>query len=115
VTTSRSGAYGLHQAEGFGRVCVEWSQRDYAESEDSIPVTEAVVNLHLDERQIEVLDPAMVKVLRRKTGPERLRIANDIWVSTRIRLEAYLQREHPDWDAEKVNQEILRRLQHGSA
>lgn len=71
--------------------------------------------MHLDERQIEVLDPAMVKVLRRKTGPERLRIANDIWVSTRIRLEAYLQREHPDWDAEKVNQEILRRLQHGSA
>lgn len=69
----------------------------------------------MDERRIEVLDPVMVEVLRRKTGPERLRIANDIWVSTRIRLDAYLRREHPDWDTEKVNQEILRRLQHGSA
>ncbi|MCL5676851.1 MAG: hypothetical protein M1602_03100 [Firmicutes bacterium] len=71
--------------------------------------------MRLDDGQIEIVDPVMVEVLRLKTGAERLRIAHGMWASTRARLDAYLRREHPDWDDEQINREILRRLLHGSS
>ncbi len=70
--------------------------------------------LRLDQGQIEVVDDLMAGILRAKTAAERIRIGFDIWVSTRDMLRVHLSKTHPDWGAEKVNQETARRLSHGA-
>jgi len=61
----------------------------------------------------EMMDDAMADILRRKTEVERLRIAGRMWKSARVILRGAIQTEHPDWDAERVNREIARRISHG--
>jgi len=58
---------------------------------------------------IELLDDAMVEVLRRKTPTERVAMVFDAERTMRLMLEAYLHWRHPDWDAHQVAQEIGRR------
>lgn len=70
--------------------------------------------MRLDDGRIEVVDEAVVRVLREKTGMERLRIAHEMWALARIRLEAYLRHRHPDWDEECIKREVARRLSLGS-
>lgn len=67
-----------------------------------------------DERRIEVIDEVLAGVFRAKSGPERLRIAHDLWTLTRDRLEAYLRFRHPDWDDASVRREVAGRLSGGS-
>ena len=59
---------------------------------------------------IELLDPAMVEVLRRKTPAERLAMAFAANRTMRLRLEGHLRSCHPDWDTPTVMQEIARRI-----
>ena len=61
----------------------------------------------------EVLDDQMAEILRRKSEAERLRIAGRMWRSARVILRGSIQTEHPEWDAERVNREIARRISHG--
>ncbi len=60
---------------------------------------------------IELLDEAMVEILRRKTAAERVAM---IFAATnrtmRLRLEGHLRTLHPDWDTPQVMQEIARRM-----
>jgi RNA:NAD 2'-phosphotransferase (TPT1/KptA family) len=70
--------------------------------------------LRLDRGQIEAVDDLMAGILRGKTAAERIRIGFDMWISTRDFLLAHLRKTHPDWSAEKVNQEVARRLSHGA-
>ena len=70
--------------------------------------------MRLDDGQIEVLDDAMVEVLRQKTGAERLAIASRMWTSTRKMLMAHLAQEHPEWSAEEIQRETARRMSHGA-
>jgi len=70
--------------------------------------------LRLDQGQIEVVDDLMAGILRAKTAAERIRIGFDMWISTRNFLQAHLRETHPDWGAEKGNQEVARRLSHGA-
>jgi hypothetical protein len=62
----------------------------------------------------EVIDDEMAKVWRAKTGEERLRIANRMFVFARRTLVTVVRNEHPDWDDSRVNQEACRRLLRGS-
>jgi len=39
--------------------------------------------MHLNPRQIEVMDEAMAEVYRKKTAAERLRIANEMYLFAR--------------------------------
>jgi hypothetical protein len=64
-------------------------------------------------RQFEVLDDQMADVLRRKSEAERLRIAGRMWRSARAILRGAIRTEHPDWDRDRVNLEIARRISHG--
>jgi hypothetical protein len=68
----------------------------------------------LDPRRIEVLDDAMVVVLRRKTPAERLAIGFGLWRSARKLLRGQLASLHPEWDAQRLAQEVARRLSHGA-
>ena len=68
----------------------------------------------LDPRNIEVIDDQMAEVIRRKSGPERLRIASGMFASARRLLLSSLRAEHPDWDEARLTRETARRLSHGA-
>jgi len=72
--------------------------------------------MHLmdDPPRIEVLDDAMARVLRAKTGAERLRIANGLFRFARQMIRNSLRARHPDWDERRLSQEIARRISHGT-
>lgn len=63
---------------------------------------------------IEVIDDEMARVLRAKTGAERLRIASGMYASARRMLLASLAAAHPDWDQRQLIEETARRLAHGA-
>jgi hypothetical protein len=64
--------------------------------------------------RFEMIDEAMVSVLRTKTPAERLAISNGMWRSARRMIEAILRKEHPDWSDEVVQLEIASRMSHGT-
>ncbi len=68
----------------------------------------------LKASQIEVMDDAMVEVLRAKTPAERLAIADGMWRSARRIIRFKVQADNPSWPDERVDQETARRLSHGA-
>ena len=62
-----------------------------------------------DYRRIELLDDAIVEVLRRKTPAERVAMVFDAERTMRLMLEAHLRWRHSDWDADQVTREIAQR------
>ena len=70
--------------------------------------------MQIGPRQIETIDDRMVEVLRRKTGADRLKIANDLFVMARRMLLIHLREKHPDWNERQVLREAARRLSHGA-
>ena len=70
--------------------------------------------MHLDPRQIEVMDDAMAEVYRKKTAAERLRIANEMYLFARRMIRAQITASHPDWTETQVTRETARRLSNGS-
>lgn len=61
-----------------------------------------------------MVDPEMARVLRAKTGAERLQIASDMFASARRMLASHLAAEHPDWDEARIQSETSRRISHGA-
>ena len=59
--------------------------------------------------RIEILDDAMVEVLRRKTSVERVAMVLDAEQTMCQMLEAHIRWRHPDWNAKQVACEIARR------
>jgi hypothetical protein len=55
----------------------------------------------------------MAEVLRNKTPAERIGIGFGLWTSARKMLLSHLGSIHPEWDAERLNKEVARRLSHG--
>jgi len=68
----------------------------------------------IDPRQIEVMDPDMVPVLRRKTPAERLQNSYAIWESACSMLQAHLSHTHREWTPEHVRREVAHRMSHGA-
>jgi Rv0078B-related antitoxin len=67
----------------------------------------------LDPRNVEIMDEDVARVLRTKTGAERLQIAFGMYSSARRMLTRFLTTEHPEWSEEQVREEVGRRLSHG--
>jgi hypothetical protein len=63
---------------------------------------------------VEILDEAIVEVLRRKTPVERVAMVFAANRTMRLRLEGHLRSCHPDWDDQTVMQEIARRMSRGT-
>ena len=63
---------------------------------------------------VEVVDDAMAEVLRRKSGAERLQIADEMFRSAVGLIRASVRAAHPDWPAERVQREIARRISRGA-
>lgn len=64
---------------------------------------------------VELLDPAIVQVLRGKTPTERVAMIFAANRTMRLRLEGHLRSQHPDWDDQAVMQEIARRMSRGAS
>lgn len=60
--------------------------------------------------RLEAVDPQVARVLRAKTGMERLRLAHEAWELARDRLTAFLAARHGDWEPGRVRLEVARRL-----
>jgi len=63
---------------------------------------------------LEVVDDEMAEIFRRKTGAERLQIAFGLFSSARRMLTSHLGAQHPDWDQEKIQREVARRISRGA-
>ncbi len=68
----------------------------------------------IDERNIEIIDDIMARILREKTPQQRLAIAFTLWTSARKQLLNYLRTEHPDWTDSMIQKEVAKRLSHGA-
>lgn len=60
--------------------------------------------------RIEILDDAMVALLKQKTGIERLAMASELFRSAQQLLRAAVRRAQPEWSEEEVEQEVARRV-----
>lgn len=76
------------------------------EDSDTIP--------SMADRDAEVVDDEMARILRGMTGAERLKIASDMFSSARRMIASHLAAEHPDWDQERIERETARRISHGA-
>jgi len=56
----------------------------------------------------------MAEILRGKSGAERLRIAEGLFIMAREGIRNTLRAEHPDWDEGRITAETARRLSHGA-
>jgi len=65
--------------------------------------------------RVELLDEAIVQVLRRKTTVERVAMIFEANRTMRLRLEGHLRSCHPDWDDQAIMQEIARRMSRGAS
>jgi len=63
---------------------------------------------------VELLDPAIVEVLRGKTKTERVAMIFAANRAMRLRLEGHLRSRHPEWDTPTVMREIARRMSRGA-
>ena len=68
----------------------------------------------IDPRRIEVVDEEVARVLRAKSGMERLRLAHEAWELARERLMAFVSARNPQWSKEEVVKEVAKRLAHES-
>jgi hypothetical protein len=63
---------------------------------------------------VEILDPMVVEILRRKTPAERVAMIFEANRLARLRLEGHLRTRHPDWDGVAIQREIARRMSRGT-
>jgi hypothetical protein len=60
--------------------------------------------------RIDHLDPEVARILRGKSGMERLRLAHEAWELARDRLAAFVHAKHPDWSPDDIRHEVAKRL-----
>jgi len=60
--------------------------------------------------RVEAVHPEIARVLRARSGMERLRLAHETWEIVRDRLAAYLAARHPGWSREEIARQVARRL-----
>lgn len=70
--------------------------------------------MRFDNGQIEVVDDVMAEIYKKKTSAERLQIAFGLWRSAKIQLLNCIRSLHPDWNEEKIQREVVRRISHGA-
>lgn len=63
---------------------------------------------------VEVLDKEMIKVLKNKTGKERLEIAFNMWKFAKTLITNRVKEQYPDFSSEEVSREVARRMSHGT-
>lgn len=70
--------------------------------------------MNREQLNFDLPDSDSVRMLRAKSGPERLRIASGMYASARRMLLAHLRSQNPGWTDERVQAEASRRLALGA-
>ena len=68
----------------------------------------------LDPGQIEVVDPAVARVLRAKTITQKVAMILDANKTMRKLIEGPLRARYPDWTDQQIQREIARRMLRGA-
>ena len=63
---------------------------------------------------VELIDPMVVEILRRKTPAQRLAQAFAMWDTACVVIRGSIRQQHPEWNDEQVLREAARRLSHGA-
>ena len=63
---------------------------------------------------VEILDPLIVEILRRKTPAERLSHAFGMWETAGLVVRSAVRQQHPEWGDDQIQRESARRLSHGA-
>ncbi|MFG0330135.1 MAG: hypothetical protein ACF8PN_09585 [Phycisphaerales bacterium] len=63
---------------------------------------------------IEMVDDAVIEVLRGKSPAERLAIVDNLWRFAQRLIRSSVKRDHPDWSDEQVARETARRISNGA-
>lgn len=69
----------------------------------------------LDPRRIELLDPAIVAILKMKTPAEKLSLGFEGHRLVRLRIAGHLRSQHPAWSEAEIQSAVLKRLANGAA
>ena len=64
--------------------------------------------------RLEVPNHEVIEVLRTKTPQDRLSIGFGMWAAARTMLVNLLADDHPEWDQERLQKEVARRMSGGS-
>jgi len=64
---------------------------------------------------VEVVDDDTARILRTKTGAERLKIASDMFSTVREMILSYLRAKHPEWEEWQFMREAARRISRGAS
>lgn len=67
-----------------------------------------------DPSRIEVLDEAMVEVLKGKTVTQRVEMVFAANRTMRMMIAAHLRADHPDWSDEQIQAEVAGRFNRGT-
>lgn len=67
----------------------------------------------IDPSRIEVVDDKVAEILRRKTTGERGEMVAGMWRTARLVVEGGVRMQHPDWTADQVAAEVVRRMSRG--
>lgn len=68
----------------------------------------------LTDRNIELANEASIEMFRSRTPEERRRIASGMFDMAKARLVDHLRHRHPDWDAQTLHREGIKRIQRES-
>ena len=67
-------------------------------------------DLDRDVSRTDMIDSRVAAILRAKSGMERLRLAHEAWELAASRLTAFLTARHPEWDRQRVQAAVAKRL-----
>ena len=65
--------------------------------------------------RFEIVDDAVAEILRHKTPAERIEMALGANRLVRLRIEGHLRSIHADWDSDRIQAEIARRMLLGTS
>jgi hypothetical protein len=74
----------------------------------------SVTARRLNPAQIEIVDEAVAKVLRKMTGAQRVAQIVAAHRTAKLMLRASIKQKHPEWDDSAVHKEVVRRLTGGT-
>jgi hypothetical protein len=67
-----------------------------------------------DVRRLEVLDPMVIEIMRRKSSVEKLQIAYQLNRFARVAIREQIKAAHPEWTETQIDRELAQRMLRGS-
>jgi Rv0078B-related antitoxin len=70
--------------------------------------------MQLRQPVVEIIDPIIIEILRKKTPAQRLEQAFNMWETACCIVRGAVRQQHPEFSEAEVLRESARRLSHGA-